>query len=149
MLGFIVAGSFGAALNCALASYFSSTFDHVLQEFFLTPLSFAKSAVVPAVFGFFEGTLLLVFCSFLKARVLRFLLGYNGWFLNPKRPINKASRHCLHADSVHLPVFRLPIPQLWFFLMMALLGKKDRGSLAYQDYLPSLPLPPLKDTCRR
>lgn len=94
MLGFIVAGGFGAALNCALASYFSSTVDQVTQDWFLTPLSFAKSSVaksaaIPAVFGFFEGTLLLMFCSYLKTRVVRFLLGYNDWFLRPRHPLNK------------------------------------------------------------
>ena len=88
MIGFILAGSMGAVLNCALASYFSTSFDYVLQELFMTPLSTMKT-VLPAVFGFFGGTLVLFTWHFLKARVLRFLLDYNGWFLHPRRKINK------------------------------------------------------------
>lgn len=33
--------------------------------------------------------------------------------------------------------------------MLALMGSKNRGAGKYQDYLPSLPVPPLKATLRK
>ena len=88
MTSFILAGGLGALLNCALFS--SMSVEHLLQEMFIQPLS-ALRTLLPVVFGFFGGTLLLLIWNFLKARVVRFLLDYNGWFLHPKRPINKVS----------------------------------------------------------
>ena len=89
MANFLLAGGIGALLNCALFSHLSSlSAENLLQEMFIQPLS----ALRPVVFGFFGGTLLLLVWNFLKARVVRFLLDYNGWFLHPKRPINKVSR---------------------------------------------------------
>ena len=81
-------------LNCALASYFSSTLDYVLQLdmlVLLQPYSTLQTlkTIVPVLFGFFGGTLLLLTWHFLKTRVVRFLLAYDGWFLNPKQPIVK------------------------------------------------------------
>jgi len=91
MTSFILAGGLGALLNCALFSHFSSmSVENFLQEMFIQPLS-ALRTLLPVVFGFFGGTLLLLIWNFLKARVVRFLLDYNGWFLHPKRPINKVS----------------------------------------------------------
>ena len=96
----------GAVLNCALASYFSSPLDYLLQEMLIQPLS-ALRTILPAVFGFFGGTLLLLTWHFLKARVVRFLLDYNGWFLHPKRPINKVREFiCLHALHVAFQYIR-------------------------------------------
>lgn len=103
MANFILAGGTGAVLNYALANYYSaeptrleSGLEQLLQELFLQPISVLR-AVVPAVFGFFGGTLLLLVWHFLKTRMVRFLLAYNGWFLHPKRPIIKVKKLCLHA----------------------------------------------------
>ena len=85
---FIVGGGFGALVNCALASYFSSQFDHFFPEMFVQPVSAFKT-LVPAVFGFFGGTLIVLIWHFLKVRVVRYLFQQNGWFLHPKRPLNK------------------------------------------------------------
>jgi carnitine O-palmitoyltransferase 1 len=122
MASFVVAGGFGAVINCALASYFSSQFDAV-QEIFLQPAAALKTLVC----GFFGGTLVLLMWQFVKVRMVRYLFQYDGWFLHPKRPINK----------------------VWFFLVVALLGRKAKGSLEYQKYLPSYPLPSLKKTCTK
>lgn len=91
MTSFIVAGGFGALINCALASYFSSQFDHLLHEVFLQPVAAMKTLAL-AVCGFFGGTLLLLMWHFVKVRMVRFLFQYNGWFLHPKRPTNKVSK---------------------------------------------------------
>ena len=95
MASFILAGGMGAVLNYALANYYSaepsrleSGLEQLLQELFVQPIS-ALKAVIPAVFGFFGGTLLLLTWHFLKTRMVRFLLAYDGWFLHPKRPIIK------------------------------------------------------------
>ncbi len=34
-------------------------------------------------------------------------------------------------------------------LMLALVGRKNKGLGNYQDYLPSLPVPPLKATLKK
>ena len=86
MASFVVAGGFGAVINCALASYFSSQFDAV-QEIFLQPAAALKTLVC----GFFGGTLVLLMWQFVKVRMVRYLFQYDGWFLHPKRPINKVS----------------------------------------------------------
>ena len=98
MSSFILAGSFGALINCLLASYFSSQFDHLLQDFlkdFLHPVASAKT-IAPALSGFFGGTLVVLVWRFLKFRVVRSLLEYNGWFLHPKMPVNKVSRNFVY-----------------------------------------------------
>jgi hypothetical protein len=100
MASFVVAGGFGAVINCALASYFSSQFDAV-QEIFLQPAAALKTLVC----GFFGGTLVLLMWQFVKVRMVRYLFQYDGWFLHPKRPINKVSvvaaiaKLCLRATS--------------------------------------------------
>jgi hypothetical protein len=33
--------------------------------------------------------------------------------------------------------------------MLGLLGKKQRGAGKYQEFLPALPVPNLKDTCKK
>lgn len=124
---FIVAGGMGAFLNCALFSPLTTpSVDHLLQEMFIQPLS-AMSKLLPVILGFLCGTLVLLVWNFLKTRVIRFLLEYDGWFLHPRRPINK----------------------LWMVLMILLMGRKNRGSMNYQDLLPSLPVPSLKGTCKK
>ena len=90
MASFILAGGFGALINCALASYFSSQFDHLLHEISLQPVA-AMKTVVPAVCGFFGGTLVLFAWHFVKVRMVRYLFQYDGWFLHPKHPSNKVS----------------------------------------------------------
>ena len=83
---FIVAGGFGALINCALASYFSSQVD-LLRDMFVQPVAAAKTILC----GFFGGTLVLLVWQFLKVRMVRYLFQCNTWFLSPKRPINKVS----------------------------------------------------------
>jgi carnitine O-palmitoyltransferase 1 len=83
--------------------------------------------LLPAAFGFIIGTVVMLIWTFLKAYVVRALLQYNGWFLNPRSPVNK----------------------IWYLLMIMLVGKKNLGAGKYQDYLPSLPVPPLKKTMKR
>ena len=97
MASFIVAGGFGAVINCALASYFSSQFDAV-QEILLQPAAALKTLL----FGFFGGTLLLLVWQFVKVRMVRYLFQCNGWFLHPKRPINKVSAATTVTDSTCL-----------------------------------------------
>ena len=38
--------------------------------------------------------------------------------------------------------------QLWYLMTIALLGRTTKGAGWYQDYLPSLPVPPLDHTCK-
>lgn len=90
MISFVVAGGFGAVINWALATYFPSQFEHLIDEIFVQPVAAVK-AVAPAVFGFFGGTIVLLLWHFIKVRMVRSLLQYNGWFLHPKRQINKVS----------------------------------------------------------
>jgi carnitine O-palmitoyltransferase 1 len=122
MTRFMVAGGFGALVNCALANYFPTH----LHEIFLHPVA-AAGFFKTLLCGFFGGTLLLLVWQFVKVRMVRYLFQCNGWFLHPKRPLNK----------------------IWLLLVIALLGRKDKGSMQYQDYLPSYPLPSLKKTCNK
>lgn len=148
----ILAGGMGAVVNCALALHFStSSADHVLQQLVGHPLSALRSLLVlPAALGFLIGTVILLGWTFIYAMVLRFLLGYNGWFLHPKRPINKASKLSLRKRGEFCCVESRSLSiQVWYLLMLALLGKENRGAGNYQQFLPSLPVPPLKATCKR
>jgi carnitine O-palmitoyltransferase 1 len=121
----MVAGGFGALINCALANYFSAQVD-ILGEIFLHPWA-AASFFKTLLCGFFGGTLVLFVWRFLQVQMVRYLFQCNGWFLNPKSPVNK----------------------VWLLLVLALLGRRDKGSLRYQDYLPSYPVPYLKKTCSK
>ena len=95
--GFFVAGGMGALVNCYISSSVMIPLGILLQELFVQPLVALRS-LLPAMVGFLGGTLVLLVWHFLKTRVVRFLLDYNGWFLTPKHPINKV--------SVHLALFR-------------------------------------------
>lgn len=86
----LVAGGMGAVLNCALASYFTSATEFLAQQLFVQPVA-SMRVLLPALVGFVWGTLVLLVWHLLKAWVVRFLLDYNGWFLHPKRPVNKVS----------------------------------------------------------
>lgn len=91
---FLVAGGVGAVANYALFSQYTPvTMDWILREMAIAvqPLAALKT-VFPALLGFLGGTLLLLVCKYLKSRAVRFLLEYDGWFLYPKRPINKVRR---------------------------------------------------------
>ena len=64
-----------------------------LLSLFLSPFSAAEDAglewtAVVGACGFIAGVHLLVLWYFVKVRLVRLLLQYNGWFLRPKRPIN-------------------------------------------------------------
>lgn len=100
----LVAGGMGAVLNCALASYSTSAFTEFLaQQLFVQPVA-AVRALLPALVGFVWGTLVVLVWHLLKAWVVRFLLDYNGWFLHPRRPVNKVSlRHRRRRERVDLP----------------------------------------------
>ena len=199
-------------LNYALANYYSagpskleSGVECLLQELFVQPISALKT-VVPAVFGFFGGTLLLLTWHFLKTRMVRFLLACDGWFLHPKRPTVKVvyavinspasqtafcetcswlarlhlisdmqlrinqkflfslrkvntglrlfqytyySYIVLYTEPIAVPNFIMFLVQLWYLLMIAIMGRKMKKTGEYQDYLPSLPVPSLKATCRK
>lgn len=88
---FLVAGGVGAVANYALFSQYSPvTMDWVLKEMATVVHPFAAlKTVLPALFGFMGGTLLLLVWNYFRGRAVRFLLQYDGWFLHPKRPINK------------------------------------------------------------
>eukprot|EP00731_Ephydatia_muelleri_P002535 Em0001g2535a len=115
----------GALVNCYISSAVMIPLGLLVQEVFVQPLVALRS-LLPAMVGFLGGTLILLVWHFLKTRVVRFLLDYNGWFLTPKHPINK----------------------LWYVMTIALLGRTTKGAGWYQDYLPSLPVPPLDHTCK-
>ena len=71
----IVVSSLGTLLSWFLAtSYFSAH---------------RELGVVLALGGFVGGALAVPAWRFLKIRTVRLLLQYDGWFLHPKRPINK------------------------------------------------------------
>ena len=99
----ILAGGMGALLNCVLAIHFSTTsVDHILQQLVGHPLSALRSLLVlPAALGFLIGTVILLAWTFVRAMVVRFLLDYNGWFLHPKRQINKVSARPLFREGKH------------------------------------------------
>lgn len=91
---FLVAGGLGVVVNYAVFSQYTPvSMDLLLKEIasVVQPLAALKTAL-PALFGFLAGTLLLLVWNYLKAQVVRRLLEYNGWFLTPKKPINKVSR---------------------------------------------------------
>ena len=172
----LLAGGMGAALNYALYPHieerFSLPVDQVLQDlgYMVKSLDTLKTFLIVA-FGFIGGMLLLFLCMFLKTMVVRFLLDYNGWFLSPKNPLNKVLFQTTHycystmISRTHITAFLLEIAtifsfvvhkfnykwciQLWYVLMLALVGSRSRGSGWYQDYLPSLPVPPLKATLKK
>ena len=88
--GFLVAGGMGALVNCYMSSTVMIPLGLLLQEVFVQPLVALRS-LLPVMFGFLGGTLVLLVWHFLKTRVVRFLLDYNGWFLTPRHPTNKVS----------------------------------------------------------
>lgn len=91
--GFLVAGGVGIVANYALFSQYTPvSMDLMLKELatVVQPLAGLK-VILPALFGFMGGSLLLLLWRYLSSRAVRFLLDYNGWFLQPKKPINKVS----------------------------------------------------------
>lgn len=78
-------------VNYAVFSQYTPvSMDLMLKEIasVVQPLAALKSAL-PALFGFLVGASFMLVWSYLKAHAVRRLLEYNGWFLTPKRPINK------------------------------------------------------------
>ena len=99
---FLVAGGVGAVANYALFSQYTPvSMEWMLKELtaVIQPVAALKS-VLPALLGFMGGTLLLLVWTYLKVRAVRFLLEYDGWFLHPKRPINKV---LAHTPTPHTP----------------------------------------------
>lgn len=89
----LVAGGVGIVANYALFSQYTPvSMDLMLKEVatVVQPLAGLK-VLLPALFGFMGGSLLLLVLRYLKSRTVRFLLEYDGWFLQPKKPINKVS----------------------------------------------------------
>jgi hypothetical protein len=87
----IVYGGLGALLNCVVTLFSSSLpLDHVVNDLLVQPFAVMKTVLLlPAAFGFIIGTVVMLIWTFLKAYVVRALLQYNGWFLNPRSPVNK------------------------------------------------------------
>lgn len=98
----------GAVVNYAIFSQYlpstSISMDYLLKEFgtvtntgealfsMVQPFTTGLKTFLPAIFGFFFGTLLLFVWNWLKSIAVRRLLEYDGWMLRPKNPINKARK---------------------------------------------------------
>ncbi|XP_065912520.1 carnitine O-palmitoyltransferase 1, muscle isoform-like [Dysidea avara] len=80
-----------------------------------------------AVMGFVFGSAIWYFLSFLRIRVIRLLLSYDHWFIGRANFLD----------------------YLWAVCLKMLMNSKNLGIRGYQDMLPTLPVPPLKATCRR
>lgn len=113
MLDIIVAGGMGAVVNYALFSHwFSSrimlTLETLLKELGLViQMGAGINALFSVLFCLFGGTLFMIVWRFLKARMIRFLLATNVWFLKPKHPLSKVS--VLHACSMPVNISQLII----------------------------------------
>ncbi len=84
-------GGMGAIVNCAIAIRDSSlSLERLVSEILVEPFA-ALRTLSPAFLGFMIGSAVLLAWTFVRAIAVRFLLGYNGWFLQPKNPINKVS----------------------------------------------------------
>ena len=84
-------GGMGAIVNCAIAIRDSSlSLERFVSEILVEPFA-ALRTLSPALLGFMIGSAILLVWTFVRAIAVRFLLGYNGWFLHPKNPINKVS----------------------------------------------------------
>ena len=144
MVRVVLFGGLGAIVNSAIALHWSSlTLEHIVSELVLQPFSVLRT-LLPAVLGFLFGSAVILIWSFLRQRVIRFLLQYDGWFLTPRSPINRVS-----FKSVTTVYNVIVFLKLWYLLMILLLGKKQLGGNNYQQFLPSLPVPSLKKTCKR
>lgn len=85
-----VFGGLGAVLNCIFVfNSLSYSVEEVVNDSLVRPYTVI---LYPAIVGFIIGTIFLLCWSFLKTLLVRSLLQYNGWLLNPKRPINKVSQ---------------------------------------------------------
>lgn len=95
MLDIIVAGSMGAVVNYALFTHWFSSgvilaLETLLKELGLViQMGAAFNTFFSVLFCLFGGTIFMLVWRFLKARMIRFLLGTNVWFLNPKHPLSK------------------------------------------------------------
>ena len=84
----MVYGGAGAVISCAWSLYSSQnawTPSDLVEVLLVEPLT----ALSPVALGFFMGTVILAIMTLLRALAVRFLLSYNGWFLNRKSPLNK------------------------------------------------------------
>lgn len=95
MLDVIVAGGMGAVVNYALFTHWFSSGIMVFLETLLKEsgiviqMGAAINAFFSVLFCLFGGTLFMIVWHFLKARMIRFLLSTNLWFLTPKHPLSK------------------------------------------------------------
>jgi len=95
MLDVLVAGGMGAMFNYALFSHWFSSgvmvpLDTLLEQLGLViQMGAAINALFSVLFCLFGGTLFMLMWKFLKARMIRFLLSTNVWFLTPKSPMSK------------------------------------------------------------
>ena len=82
--------------NYALFSQYTPvSMDWMLREMAAVVHPFAAlKTLLPALCGFIGGTMMLLVWNYAKSRAVRRLLEYDGWFLHPKRPINKVSQPC-------------------------------------------------------
>ena len=82
-------------MGAVLSQYLHSTaaslsLDKVISELGMVVQPFnGLRTLLPALVGFFGGTMLLLVWNFFKSRMVRYLLECNMWFLKPKHPINK------------------------------------------------------------
>jgi carnitine O-palmitoyltransferase 1 len=72
---------------------------------------------------------IIVIIATLQRLLIRLLLRYKGFLYNSRRP------------TLAL--------KLWVVAMRFLISRRPPGTYSFQGVLPSLPLPPLKDTCER
>ncbi len=102
MLDVLVAGGMGAVVNYALFSHWFSSgvmlaLDTLLKELGLViQMGSGINTLFSVLFCLFGGTLFMVVWQFMKARMIRFLLATNIWFLHPKHPLSKVQcvREC-------------------------------------------------------
>jgi carnitine O-palmitoyltransferase 1 len=70
-----------------------------------------------------------VIIATLQRVLIRILLNYKGFLYNARKPTLGM--------------------KAWFFVMKLLVGNRKHSLYNFQSVLPSLPVPSLKDTCRR
>ena len=94
--------------------------------------------------GFVAGVTIWYALSFLRIRMIRLLLSYDHWLIGRPNFIDYVS----DLSSKGQKYLLLKI-QVWAVCLKLLMNSKNLGIRGYQDMLPTLPVPPLKTTCRK
>lgn len=101
-------GVLGAAISCAMTitkgwTFVMETLISKMATSRLQPIlnrvlsnsvasdCVTSSLVLHAMVGFMAGATVMLACLAVRVLMVRFLLGYNGWFFTPKNPINKVA----------------------------------------------------------